>query len=95
MGYSHSNVIGLIEIDTGLAAHLAGESDDATLGQSLARLLPERADRDVATNPSAAARLRSTSERYKTEFLRADVDTLRMELDLAFHELLCELFEGE
>jgi hypothetical protein len=90
MGYSTANLVGLIEIDTGLRAHLAGEPDDASLGESLARLAGlERCD---AGERQAEA---PVSARYETQFLRADLDQLQGELELAFHELLSQLFEGE
>lgn len=90
MGYSTANVIGLIEIDTGLSAHLAGGTDDASLGESLARLAG-LARGDAERFPETAPR----NARYETQFLRADVDQLQGELELAFHKLLNELFEGE
>lgn len=90
MGYSTANVIGLIEIDTGLSAHLAGETDDASLGESLARLAG-LARGDAARLAEPAPR----SARYATQFLRADVDQLQGELEIAFQKLLNELFEGQ
>jgi hypothetical protein len=90
MGYSSANVIGLIEIDTGLSAHLAGDTDDASLGESLARLAG-LARGDAERLPEATSR----NGRYTTQFLRADVDQLQGELEVAFHKLLTDLFEGK
>ena len=89
MAYSAANVVGLIEIDTGLQASLAGEADDASLGATLARLA------GLGLSGSGEVREPPRSPRYQTQFLRADVDHLQGELDEAFQALLQRLFEGE
>jgi hypothetical protein len=91
MAYSAANVVGLIEIDTGLHAHLTGEADDVSVGQSLARLAG--LVREEAAAPVREAVFRRT--RYETQFLRADLDHLQGQLEVAFHDLLHRLFEGE
>lgn len=91
MAYSAENVVGLIEIDTGLHAHLCSDVDDATIGQSLARLAGLIREDEAEPVSDYAPR----SPRYETQFIRADLDQLKGQLEVAFQDLLHRLFEGE
>ncbi len=87
MSYSNANLVGLIEIDTGLSVSPVSalqETEDTTLGQSLARLAGIAHDEESPRSP-----------RYATQFLRADLEQLKGELEMEFQSMLQRLFEQE